>query len=939
MSATPAVVLIEGEAGIGKSRLVAELADRPELAGRRWLVGACRQIREPFPLGPFVEAVRGWGEQLAAAADTLSPVAGALRPLVPELAGVLPPRPEQLEDRMAERHQVFRGLVDVLAALGPAVVVVEDLHWADGQTLDFLSYLLAAPPASLAVLLTYRGEEVDPAVRAAAARLLPDVGRAQVALAPLDAAATGTLAAALLGIDRVSLEFAEHLRQRASGVPFVVQELVTLLRERGTLVRRGSGWLRRELDELDVPAGVREPVRERFARLDQATRSLVEAAAVAQAPVSVPVLAAMCQVPEAQVLTALDTALTAGLLVEQPAPATVGFRHVLASQAVYDDIPGPRRRELHLRAAAALRALAPAPLGQLARHLWHAGQLSEWVTVAEAAADQALAFGDQAEAARLCEDVLRHGRLDADQLGRLAVKLATWASFSPRARDMVGLLRELPDRDLPLTLRGELRLLVARLLRGIGGEITSRLSLLQSALPDLTERPELQVTALLDLGAQAPPDIPRSELRKWFHRAVAILPRVTDVAGAAALRGQTTAALLEVGDPAWRERYCQPIALTGARPQRHDLVFWYQAGWKAAYAGHYEVAGDALAAATAAVDVHRDRVLALGLRVATAVYDYVRGSWDGLAGEAADLIDEHSEFALTNLDVKVVAECLAMHRGERDDVRDRLAYVVERAEAEGSIDTLHLAMGALGPLVTADGETLPGVAYFQTMVASQAVLPYCFRALAAVTQNLVAVGDVAAARRIVRGCDAQAQEMDAPLAPAALYHARGLLAAAACRWVDAAMHFSAAAQQYERLRCPYETAQALEQQAAALFATGSAAAEAVLRAAISGYQRLDARCDLDRAAGTARRHGVSLPARHRGGTRGYGDELSPREREVAELAATGRTNREIAAALFLSTHTVNKHLSAALRKLGLRSRTALASHLARTGMGDGGRNG
>ncbi|MEV4186056.1 helix-turn-helix transcriptional regulator, partial [Streptosporangium canum] len=85
--------------------------------------------------------------------------------------------------------------------------------------------------------------------------------------------------------------------------------------------------------------------------------------------------------------------------------------------------------------------------------------------------------------------------------------------------------------------------------------------------------------------------------------------------------------------------------------------------------------------------------------------------------------------------------------------------------------------------------------------------------------------------------------------------------------------------------------------------------------------------DLDRAAQLARLRGVIAPARHRGGPRGYGDTLSPRENEVAKLAATGMTNREIAKELFLSTKTVDKHLSAALRKLGLRSRAALARHL------------
>jgi DNA-binding NarL/FixJ family response regulator len=130
------------------------------------------------------------------------------------------------------------------------------------------------------------------------------------------------------------------------------------------------------------------------------------------------------------------------------------------------------------------------------------------------------------------------------------------------------------------------------------------------------------------------------------------------------------------------------------------------------------------------------------------------------------------------------------------------------------------------------------------------------------------------------------------------------------------------------LSCPYESARASERAAEAMFATGAPEAESALRCALSTYERLAAAGDLRRAASLARRNGVASPAPYRGGPRGYGDALSPRERQVAELAATGRTNREIAAELFLSPNTVEKHLAAALRKLGLRTRTALARHLA-----------
>ncbi|MPZ29279.1 MAG: AAA family ATPase [Micromonosporaceae bacterium] len=103
VAAPPTIVSIEGEAGVGKTRLVSELPGRPELAGRRLLVGRCHQIRESFPLGPVVEAVRGVG-----AAELpglrLSPVVGALRPLLPELAGLLPAAPPPPARHAAGAH-------------------------------------------------------------------------------------------------------------------------------------------------------------------------------------------------------------------------------------------------------------------------------------------------------------------------------------------------------------------------------------------------------------------------------------------------------------------------------------------------------------------------------------------------------------------------------------------------------------------------------------------------------------------------------------------------------------------------------------------------------------------------------------------------------------------------------------------------------------------
>jgi DNA-binding NarL/FixJ family response regulator len=138
-----------------------------------------------------------------------------------------------------------------------------------------------------------------------------------------------------------------------------------------------------------------------------------------------------------------------------------------------------------------------------------------------------------------------------------------------------------------------------------------------------------------------------------------------------------------------------------------------------------------------------------------------------------------------------------------------------------------------------------------------------------------------------------------------------------------------AADLYDDVLVPYEAARAREAAAGHLFAVGQAAAAGgQLRRAIAAYHSLGASWDYGRAAAAARSRGVRLPPGRRGGVRkSYGTSLSPREREVAELAATGRRNKEIAADLFLSIKTVDKHMAAAMRKLNVQSRTALAVRL------------
>lgn len=928
----PAVAVVEGEAGIGKTRLVSELRTRPEVEGRCVVAGACRRMVDPFPLGPVVEAVRQLAEHLAGA--ELSPVAGALRPLLPELSGLLPPLPEPIVDRQAERHRLFRALVEALRAAGPTVAVLEDLHWVDAHTGDFLSYLLADPPPELSLVITFRGEEASPAVRALPAKLPVAVHRGRMILPPLDAPRTGELAAAILDAGTVSDEFATYLCERASGLPFAVEELLALLRERGSVARRGGSWARRALDQLDVPTSIRDQVLERVGRLSPDARSVLAAVAVLHTAAEVPTLTATCRLSHDRVLLGLDEVRQAGIIVEiVEAGSRVGFRHVLAAQAVYEDIPPLRRQQLHARAAAALRALASPPLGEIAQHLRHAGRTHEWVEAAEQAAEQAVALGHDAEAARLLEELLRHATLDLDSAGRVAVKLARALESTAGGRDVVELLESVLDRGVAGPVRGELCLRTALVMDHGRDDVSRQREWCAQAVDQLDpRRSDLRAWAMACLGIPLGADVPLAEHRQWLDRALAELAETSDRKARILLLGKVAMVQVLVGDPQWRELVdrIDDMAAVGDQPERREAAWaYYTIGVEACYAGHHDRAAALVTRALAYTASWESPFRHASLQSAQALVHYCRGAWDGLQPQVERFVDQLADFTPARVDAEVVAGCLRLAGGDLPAARQRLR--APRGDiGHNGLSFSGLRATAAIRLTLADGDPAGAAAAARRQLArlrNQGIWAPVSRCLPAMTEALIAAGDDVGARELLAQAETELRALDAPLAGPALGHAAGLVAAADERWREAADGLLAAAEQYEQRQSPYEGAQAREKAAVCRFASGDPAAEQPWRSALQAYQQLGAGWDVNRVAQLGRRHGVSPPSRHRRGRRGYGAGLSPREREVAVLMAAGRTNQEIAGELFLTVSTVEKHAVAVLRKLQARSRRQVGDRM------------
>lgn len=929
VATTPALVVLEGEAGIGKSRLVAELAARLAAARPRLrvLLGRSHRVREPFPLGPMLEAVRGLGGELGRLG--LSPLAGVLRPLLPELAGQLPPALEPLGDAAAERHRMFRALVEVLTAAGPTVMVLEDLHWADDQTVEFLGFLVDDQPRSLALVLTLRGEEAPQRLHAITARPPSSTTADRIELSPLGVSDTATLAASILATESISEGFAAHLFERTEGVPFVVEEVVSLLRERGALEHRGPQWELRSPTEPGVPTAVARSVRERADRLPEVAQGLLEAAAVLETTWPEEVVLTVAGLDGGVGARAIREALASGLV--QDVRGGIGFRHVLAAEAVYEGLAAVRKRELHGRAADILAAVDPCPLGQLVHHLKHADRVAEWVRAAERAADHAATLGHDTEAARLLVDVLRRVRLDTDHRGRIAVKLARAAVETLHiTEETTSLLEEMLQEDLPRVVRGELALRLALLLHQVGGDPRRQRQLYAQAVENLDDRPDLKAWAMVCLGIPMADGTSAQEGKAWLTRALEMLPAVDDPEFEVFLLGKAAMVLVSMGDPGWRPLAERVEALTGGSPrQLREIKAYYSIGLEACYVGHLDTAHRLLTRALDAAIAGEQERLELMTRAALALCDFRRGDWEAAGRDLEVLLAGLADYPSIRLDPQVIAGCLALASGDADAARRALTEAVSDADRLGAFEVLAVPTAALAraALLRGDGNAISMVSPYLEGVERQGAWASAGPALPAAVDALAAARHTDQARELIMRYADELRELDVPLAPAVIAHANGILAGATGDHVDAALQLLQAAKAYESVPCRYEAAVAREDAAVRLFAAEDARAEETLRAAMDAYERLGASRDAARCARVGRAHGVRVPVPHRGGRRGYGAALSPREAEVARIAADGCTNKEIAELLFLSPATVDKHLGRAMQKLGVHSRRKLRTVL------------
>ncbi|MFE6713507.1 ATP-binding protein [Streptomyces sp. NPDC057695] len=915
----PAVILIEGEGGIGKSRLVREAGKVLAADSRPVLVGQCQPLREPLPYGPVVDALRKAGPWLPA--GDLPPATGALAPLLPDLADRLPEPPPRVPDTLTERQRILQGVRSLLGAVGHVVLVIEDLHWVDTATRELLLLLARDLPEGLSLLLTYRPEDLPPRtpVLGSAYRRLPGGSGTTIRLARLVEKDIRKLAASALG-KRATPRLEDVLYTRSEGLPLVVEEdLITLSEQGGRPGPRDA----RALERLEVPAGLREAVTERLERLSPAATSVVDTAAVLAVPATEELLVRLAGLEPAGGAAALTEVLRASVLREGPT-GWYGFRHHLAQQVAYQHIPGPDRTRLHRRAVEALRDRSPVPLVQIAHHTLAAGDRDAWYERAEAAVDHAMELGDTGTAGELIRQILAQSHLPGDLRSRAALALARIAvdgvDYSTNARI---LRRLLADPELPVVTCGEIRLSLG--IQMINhGEDRGGFAELERAVEELVERPERQARAMIAMVVNEWDD----QAPAWVDRAEEVLRDSSDEGAKAAVRATRLTALAFAGVPGvWEQLDRLPRHSDDLEVLRQTSRALYNTTDCGITLGHDDRARALLVETREVAKRSGSLHLEAHCRVESLRLELHAGHWSGLEERFSALCAEYPDLTFAASERDFLLALLANAHGRRASALDR--YETAAASAEHSPDMSRTLRAAAGVGTVRLAQDLPREAWAAasraiSLLQGTGVWVRATGLVPVAVEAALACGDRAAAEEITDAARRGTAGLDAPGAHAELAFARGLL----LRGTDpagAADHFADARRRWREIGRPYETAHAAERLGRSLAAIPHREpAVERLTEAYDAYVRLGATADAARCRRALEEHGPTGPARR--GRRGYGDRLSPREREVVDLLSRGATNQDMAEALFLSPRTVEQHVARALKKLKTTRRT-IRDHL------------
>jgi DNA-binding CsgD family transcriptional regulator len=962
----PLVALIGGEAGVGKTRLVEQLAAGAAEQGVRVLHGGCVPLGEDgLPLAPVIQALRGLAGDLdPAELDAVTgPARADLARLVPDLAPGTGTAADGDRGQTASQVRLFAlllGVVERLAARTPLLWVIEDLHWADRSTRDLLAFLVASLGSGRVLLVgTFRSDELHRLhpLRGLLGELARNRRVQRLELARFTRAELTEQLGDLLGADPPA-GLVDDVLARSDGNPFFTEELV--------LAGDGAGT-------ATLPPSLQEVLLARVVRLGGAAQQVLGAAAAAGPGVTGPVLAAVTGMDEQALLDGLREAVDRQVL-RRPEPGGDGyaFRHALLAEAVYGELlPGERVR-LHRALAGVLEAGleaedAPATRAARVAHHWSAaGDQPRALAASIEAADAAEHVYAFAEAELQLERVLElwdrvpdaEQRAGADRAALLArcAEAAYAASDPNRAAQLARGALALVDQAREPRRAGLLHEQLARYLRMLGapGALGEQQQAVRLVPPD----PSRDRARVLGSLAQLLVLVARfDEARGPAEEAAAIAGQVRAKAEEANARTALASALIHLGDAdAGLAEMQRAVHLAREARDVVDLL--------RTLVNHSDgllVSGRMEEAARVALDGIREAGR-LGMARSYGVSDLAAnatealtalGRWDqaeqvsGEGLQAAPTDAAHTALALTRAAVELA-------RGDLDGADARLrtvqrllpAPIVEPQRSGplfsglaelalwcGELERARELVAEAVPLAEADPRNAaPLYGLGIRIEADRAELARARHPRQPAADDGTADGLLQRLRQAATG------PAVAGIPELAAWHALGLADWTRLRGAPDPDAWAAASAAWERLGQPYRAAYAGFRQAEALLAGGGDrdAAAAALRRAAEATGRLGAR-PLDteiRALAQRARLELAPSGTAAAAPPAPGDDLglTPREAEVLALVAAGRSNRQIAQALFISPKTASVHVSNILAKLGVANRVEAAAAARRLGL-------
>lgn len=924
-------VIIGGEAGIGKTTLLGELARLANEHGCLTLTGRASEFDHELPFGLFIDALDAYLDSLDRQAlgrlemDRMGALA-AVFPSLRALGGAVD-YPASATERFRV-HYAVRELLERLAARRPIVLVLDDLHWADGASFELIAYLLRHPPqAEVMVATALRPVRGDPNVMRTIAGIQRSDAVHNVELGPLS----------LEAVELMVGEDAEELHHLSGGNPFYALQLA----------RSGTGGAgSRSFEALGVPSEVARAIAAELMELSPAARALAEAAAVVGDPFDIEIAAAASDRTEEEVLEELDELVAKDLVRPTDVPRRFQFRHPIVRSAVYGSCSPGVLLSCHRRAGEAL-AKRGATAAVVANHVEQAGQ-----------------YGDAAAI-----DILRRaGEETAKQAPTTAMRWFTAA------------LRLLPA-DAPTTARVDLLASLAASQAAVGLFAAARATLEECIALTSVDDGDLEVRLIVGCAELEQLLGRHGESRARLERAYEELADPRSLSGVSLLVALSSASLYLAdhhGMVEWARRAVEAADSLDDEVVRAAALAAHAMG--AAFAGDVALAMETHDLAASLVDSASDEELTSQLRalsdLATAELYLDLHAQGCVHGERALMLARRTgQTQLLPILTPILGTSLAM-AGDMPRSAEVLDDAIEAARLVGNAQgmSLNLFNRALSAVMAGDLETaldvgaesvrlarpidngvitaFAGAIHSQALLESGdpgAALGLLLDSVGGEEIPLLAGGWRAHFLELLTRCSLALDRQERAEAAAArtreladeqglglprlMADRAGALVTLARGEPEKAIPLAFSAIRHsEEIGAPFHTATSRALAGRALTAAGQTDEAIVeLERAADEYEALGAVRYRDQVDGQLRQLGRTVHRRtHPGPPDSTGlAALTGRELEVADLVLDRRTNREIAAELFLSIKTVETHLRNIFNKLGVSSRVEVARTIAR----------